>query len=136
MAVRTLTLTKSKLTETGLALLDWGNWSGKPSEFEERIMVPVWGDTHCSLTVFQVAVHPPGKIYDNEFWSIGRGDLNLLERLEVNEWWNRISEAIMRRIDEEGLLIALPEAINRLPTQNISRAIRNSRKVSRPSYDK
>ena len=133
MAVRTLTLTKSKLTETGLALLDWGNWSGKPEEFEDQIMVPVWCDTHCSLTVFQVAVHPPGKIYDNEYWSIGRSDLGLLENMDVNEWWNRMSEAIMERIDEEGLLIALPEAINRLPTQNISRAIRAVRKVSRPN---
>jgi hypothetical protein len=129
MTVRTLTLDKSKLTDTGLALLDWGFWSGKPDELGEQITVPVWRDAEYSHTVFQITVHPPGRIYDNDVWSIGKRDLALLQGVDVHEWWNRMAEAIMARVDRENVLITLPEHLNRLPTQRYSRVTPKEIKV-------
>lgn len=133
MAVRILTLTKSKLTDTGLALLDWGYWSGKPDELGNTITVPVWRDLYYSHSVFQITVHPPGREHDNTLWSIGKQDLERLSSLDVNDWWNQMAEAIMKRIDDQGLLIALPETVSHLPTRSYSRQTPTPRRITRQS---
>ena len=133
MTVRTLTLTKSKLTDTGLALLDWGFWGGKPEEFGEQITVPVWRDLHYHYSVFQITIYPPDRISDNETWSIPPQYLKSLGDLDVNDWWNRLAENIMDRIDRENLLIAFPEDISQLTTQTLSRNIPTSKLIHRQS---
>jgi hypothetical protein len=97
-----------------------------------RLGVLVWRDAEYGHSVFQITVHPPGRIYDNIVWSIGDRDLALIGNNDVNEWWNRMAEAIMARVDRENLLITLPEQLGRLPTQSYKVAREGSKRDSRP----
>jgi hypothetical protein len=116
MTVRTITLRRNALTTQGLAVLDWGDWTGKPNELDERIIVPITCDSDYEHTTFRLMVYPAGKMDEQEPWVITQGDLAELEQSDVNSWWNTTAERMLTRLEQAGFSVAVPEQIAEIPT--------------------
>ena len=118
MPVRTVTLLKAKLSPTGLALLEWGDWTGKPKALGENIVVPIACDDDYEHKIFRVFVYPEARIHNHETWGIRKCDLTSLENSDVNDWWNATAENLLDRVEQAALSLAATDALAEIPTPN------------------
>jgi hypothetical protein len=116
MSVRTINLTVARLSPTGLALLEWGNWTGKPRQLGEAVVVPVASDDDYGHKVFHLFVYPINQIENQRPECIEARDLVGLDNNDVNDWWNTLAESLLDRIEKRELSIATPDEISEIPT--------------------
>ena len=121
MSVRTITLKKAKLSPTGLAVLDWGNWSGKPKEFGEQIVVPIACDDDYEHKIFRLSVYPEDGVHSHEMWRIRKCDLATLESSNVHDWWNATAENFLDRVEQSALHVATAKELSEIPTPDYLR---------------
>ncbi len=118
MPTRTVTINVMKLSQVGRLLLDAGDWNGKPAEPLAEIVVPIWAKPIPGpQDIYKLWVSRENAFGDYDALRIPDDELEKLDRhVDVNSWWNEMSERLLNYLETHGLMFSLVEELDRIPT--------------------